>query len=169
MKQSEIWRPIQGYEGIYEVSDLGRIRRSPDSKPTSRSGPGYVLKNVLNGHGYPNITLCRDGEQRSYGVHQLVCRAFHGPPPFERAEVAHGDGDRRNPRASNLRWATHAENGIDMQWHRACRPFKLVKEEVLEIRRRYQKGNRRELAEEFRVSATTISAIVTRKTFKYLR
>ena len=169
MEHSEIWKPVQGYEGIYDVSSLGRIRRALDSKPTTRSGPGFILKHVLNGHGYPNITLCRDGKQRSFGVHQLVCRAFHGPPPFEGAEVAHGDGDKRNPRESNLRWATHAENGADARWHRSIRPNKLMVEEVLEIRRRYKPGNRRALAEEFRVSATTISAIVTRRTFKHLR
>lgn len=168
VKQRERWRPVVGYERHYEVSNLGRVRRHVNAPRGRGSRRGRILKHVPNGHGYPNVSLCKEGKQYSCGVHQIVCRAFRGPPPFKGAEVTHRDGDKTNPRLKNLRWASHAENGKDMVRHRVARSYKLKPEQVLEIRRRWKPGMRRPLAEEFGVSATTISAIVNRRTFKYL-
>jgi hypothetical protein len=101
---SEEWRDIPGIEG-YEVSSLGRVRTKPK-----------ILKPYLNpSNGYLTIRLGR--RQFNGPIHRLVCLAFHGPPPQERMDVAHGDGRKLNNRAENLRWATRAENFKDAVAH----------------------------------------------------
>ena len=101
------WRDVVGYEGLYQVSSNGHVR-------SLRSGK--FMMPAPDGSGYPVVTLHRKG-QRTERVHVLVCRAFHGPRPSPLHEVAHNDGVRANVAASNLRWATRAENHADMVEH----------------------------------------------------
>lgn len=127
----ENWKPVVGYEGLYEVSDLGRVRRLDTvvEMPPSRRHPdgwtrtvrGGVLRpgkfmQTLHTH-YLSVALCREGRQKTFGVHILVCAAFHGPKPFAKAEVRHLDGDGENNTPDNLRWGTHAENMRDITRH----------------------------------------------------
>jgi hypothetical protein len=101
--QPEHWLPIEGFEGLYEVSDLGRIR-------SKRRDGWKVLVGGRNPDGYPIFGLCRSGRRTCVKLHRVVCRAFNGPPPQPGLEAAHLDGNRANARATNLVWATHAEN-----------------------------------------------------------
>lgn len=121
---AEIWLPVVGWQGLYEVSSLGRVR-SLDRIVTARcrhggtiSYPkkGRILKASPDGKGYPFVTLCGDGQSQER-VHQLACRAFHGPAPTPEHEVAHGDGDKTNASEGNLRWATRADNHKDKALH----------------------------------------------------
>jgi hypothetical protein len=105
---SETWLPVPGYEGRYEVSDLGRVR--------SLLGPGRIMRPVYNRQGYATVLLCLDGTQKRHSIHRLVCHAFHGAP-FEGAQCAHWDGQYANNRADNLRWATRSENTLDSIRH----------------------------------------------------
>lgn len=108
--QNEQWRDVVGYEGIYSVSDLGRIKR--DAPRSSNTGGtcqvGRILKPWL-ARGYPQVHLNRDGEQRAWTIHVLVARAFLGPCPPGK-EVNHEDGVKTNTRLSNFSYATHMEN-----------------------------------------------------------
>jgi NUMOD4 motif/HNH endonuclease len=101
--EPERWLPIEGYEGMYEVSDLGRVR----SLPRFHAG-GRILK---PGHAGPvaNVGLSRDGRSRTYSVHTLVMRAFVGPCP-EGHEVCHGPAGRRDNRLANLSYGTKSKN-----------------------------------------------------------
>jgi hypothetical protein len=106
----ESWLPVPGYEELYEISSIGRLRR----KSASKMAPaGYVMKYRLDVHGYPKYALSKRGKYWTVKAHRLVAIAFLGPPPFPDAQVAHYDGNKENNEVSNLRWATHKENAAD--------------------------------------------------------
>ena len=113
---SETWRPIPGYEGRYEASDLGRIR----SFPTLRT-KGGVRSVHIDREGYPSLKLFLQGKSREQRVHKLVAAAFLGARP-EGQEVLHKDGDRRNPALVNLMYGTRGENNLDQVRH-GTHPF----------------------------------------------
>lgn len=167
----EEWRPIPGYEREYEASNLGRIRSLrriiTNTRNITRPYGGKVL--VQNTFGpMALVTLSKHNHVTTHSVHALVCVAFHGPKPADKALVAHWDGDPLNNRAENLRWATHRENEDDKRRHgreasgERNPAVKLTTEQVAEIRRRYVKkyGAVAALAREFGVSSTQICDIV---------
>lgn len=112
---TEQWRPVEGYEGRYEVSDLGRVRswvrwlREPDATLPRLLTPG------LNAAGYPLVVLYKDGPS-SRTVHSLVALAFLGARP-EGMEVRHLNGDSTDARAINLAYGTSSENNQDIVRH----------------------------------------------------
>lgn len=113
---SERWLPVVGYEGFYEVSDQGRVRRV-----NSRlRGDGLIALN-LDHKGYPKAHLCVEGKRKRHLVHRLVCRAFHGEPP-ENTEAGHRNGIRGDARADNVRWVTRSENNKDTILHGNWKP-----------------------------------------------
>jgi hypothetical protein len=111
---TEEWRRVRR-NPAYAVSNLGRVRRVfPDGKGRA----GGIVPQQIGSHGYPVVRIVPlFGKPKTRLVHRLVCEAFHGPPPFLGAEVAHGDGRRSNPRADNLRWASRIENMADCVLH----------------------------------------------------
>lgn len=116
---SEVWKPIKGYEGFYEVSDHGRVR-SLDRKKAQMSShgtmmekryPGIVLTQNDNGHGYKMVGL-RDstsGKKKNHYIHRLVAEAFI-PNPNCLPIINHLDYDKGNNAASNLEWTTQLDN-----------------------------------------------------------
>lgn len=96
----EEWRSVVGYEGLYQVSDEGRVRRG-----------GRVLKRQHTANGYPVVQLWRDGEPKTCLVHRVVAEAFIGTVP-DGKEVNHRDGDKENATPSNLEYVTRSENSI---------------------------------------------------------
>lgn len=104
----EEWRSVVGYEGIYEVSNLGRVRRSQASK---NSPANFIKSPRLNAQtGYFAVDLKAAGlKKRTVGVHSLVAEAFHGRR-VKGVEVNHRDGVKTHNCATNLEWATDAEN-----------------------------------------------------------
>ena len=117
----EHWKPIKGYEGLYDVSDLGNVRSLPHSVLVTRNGstylspyPGKVLKPVRRQHGYLGVMLYGKGghEKRgfkTFSIHRLVAEAFI-PNPDNLLEVNHLDEDKQNNRADNLEWTTRKGN-----------------------------------------------------------
>lgn len=110
------WRPIEGYEGRYDVSTDGRIR-SWDAKMDAKSGfmPCLMVpqKNKL---GYFTVNLTKDQKAKTAHVHHLVAAAFIGPRP-DGLLVLHGDGDKANNSQGNLRYGTHQDNYQDAVRH----------------------------------------------------
>lgn len=113
----EEWRPVAGYEGFYEVSNLGRVR-SLDRVVNNNGGadvrPGRVLKPHSNKYrrGELSVALCKEGRPLQQKIHRLVAFAF---PEicgewFEGAEVDHINGDPMDDRAENLRFVDHLTN-----------------------------------------------------------
>lgn len=116
---SERWLSVPGWEGFYEVSDLGRVR-SVDREVVGKRGlvrfRGRVLKPIISPRGYPRVVLSRPGTKRWHtDVHLLVMRAFVGPPPVG-MEVLHKDGGvPGDVRLESLRYGTRSEN-IRQMW-----------------------------------------------------
>ena len=108
---TETWKAVAGFEGLYEVSDLGRVR-SLDRTTLTRGGPRHSKGTMLAlhpaGKGYRYVFLKRGGKQYSRGVHTLVARAFNCPGTGP--EVNHLDLDKANNRPGNLEWVTRKEN-----------------------------------------------------------
>lgn len=113
----EEWRPVVGYEGHYEVSDMGRVR-SLTREVQHIDGvwhqkQGRILRQWIGtGNGYSYVSLKQGGTKANWCVHRLVALAFLGPQP-EGQEVCHGNGNRRDARLVNLRWDTHSANMFD--------------------------------------------------------
>lgn len=104
--EAEAWRPVVGYEGVYSVSSLGRVRRDAGGRGARA---GYVLRSTLMKTGYLRVGLVRDGKQETRTVHSLVADAFLGPR-LPGMTVNHRDGDKANPALSNLEYVTYGEN-----------------------------------------------------------
>ena len=96
---NEVWKPVVGYEGLYEISNLGRV------KSLIR---GIIRKQRLN-KGYMYIGLHKDGVEKMCKVHRLVAEAFI-PNPKNKSDVNHKDQVKTNNKLENLEWATRKEN-----------------------------------------------------------
>lgn len=105
LDECENWRDIKGYEGIYMVSDLGRIVRVKKSKGTSGNN---ILTPVKNESGL-YVKLRHNGDDVSKKIHRLVAEAFI-PNPKNKPQINHKDGNRWNNNVMNLEWVTQSEN-----------------------------------------------------------
>lgn len=102
--EQESWKPVVNYEGLYEVSDWGRMKSIP------REGTkGGILKPSSDKWGYIHVNLCKKGKRETYKVHILVMRAFNGKIP-DGKEIDHIDGNPSNNCLENLRCVPHKEN-----------------------------------------------------------
>lgn len=102
---AEVWR--HSHIPGFEVSSHGRVR----------GRAGEILAGFLDADGYPRVSYHENGKTKQVAVHTLVCTAFHGIRPSPAHTVAHGDGERANNKASNLRWATPKEQYADRRRH----------------------------------------------------
>lgn len=110
---TEKWTPVAGYEGLYEVSDQGRVKslgRLIRSKGNGhRNIPERVLKPCMNPNGYAMVALCKDGVIERVGIHRVVAKAFI-PEVEGKPFVNHINAVRNDNRACNLEWCTQKEN-----------------------------------------------------------
>lgn len=116
MSAVEAWRAVPGYEGTYEVSDLGRVRSLDRIKRDGRRWHGRMMRLIPHERGYLTVKLCRDNTCRMWFVHRLVLMAFVGEAPAG-SEARHLDGDSSNAALANLAWGTHSENMLDQVRH----------------------------------------------------
>lgn len=102
---TEVWKPIEGYEGLYEVSNYGNVRR------VFRYGRPYIspCKCKVTKDGYYESTLVKENKPKSIRTHRLVAKAFCENPE-NKLEVNHIDGNKLNNHADNLEWCTSSEN-----------------------------------------------------------
>lgn len=178
---TERWLPVIGYEGLYEVSDLGRVRSldrlvGGPYGPASRIFPGRVLALQINrgSKGYPFVFLYREGRGQHCAVHILVLTAFDRPCP-PGTEALHGPGGKSDASIANLRWGTRSENvGADRlrdgQSNRGEKSgqAKLTWDKVCEIRESRRTGeSSQSISNRFGVSIRNVYMIVNRETWRY--
>lgn len=124
MTAIERWLAIPGYEGFFEVSDLGRVRsidrqivhRNRWGSTTEYRKRGLVLRGFVRRDGYPAVNLKALGASKTFAIHSLVLTAFRGARP-SRMECCHSNGVRADNRLENLRWDTSRANHIDAVKH----------------------------------------------------
>lgn len=180
--KEEVWKDIKGYEGVYQVSNMGRVK-SLDRLVEYKNGKnvpkkGRFLKPDIGKSNYGRVTL-RDGEKsnRSF-VHRLVALEFLGNP-FEgkvlkgKTEVNHMDGNTFNNKLTNLEWVTKEENMLHARENGFTAHGSINGRAILDdrdisvVRRLYDKGvTQQVLSEAYGVSRANISNIVNVKTWK---
>ena len=146
----EIWRPVVGYEGLYEVSNLARVRSLERMAYRKNGTPLHfkaAMKKIqLNSAGYFWTRMTKDGKANNELVHVLVARGFV-PNPDSLPDVNHMDLDPKNCLPGNLEWVTHRQNichardgGRLHGYTNVKRRFKLQPEQVADIRVRISQG-----------------------------
>ena len=109
--QEEIWKDVEGYDGEYQVSNLGRVKSFKVRRGICRRVGGFFLKPAINVHGYLIFQLTKDRKATVYPIHRLVATTFI-PNPENKKTVNHIDGNKKNNSIENLEWATHSENSL---------------------------------------------------------
>lgn len=170
----EEWRVIPGFDGLYEASNLGRIRSWARFGPSTGGSPRREIPLLLR----PRLIRGYEYVYRKGGVGGLVSRlvllAFVGPPPSEGLAAAHQNGDKRDNRPSNLAWMTARDNNLQKREHGTMARgtdthfAKLTEDDVRNIRALAKTVARRELAKRFGVNSSSIGAILTRRTWAHV-
>lgn len=178
---NEVWKAIAGYDGVYEVSSIGRVR-SLDHMVLGRYGgfvrkPGKVLRLKVEKTGYHRVCLRRPGHAFSATVHRLVAETFI-PNQDGLPVVNHKDGDKVNNCVENLEWCTYKQNSIHAiqnslyehsRGESVC-GAKLTESDVISVRNLYADGllSQKAIADQFGIGQDAISLIVNRKRWKHI-
>lgn len=109
MVNIEEWKDIKGYEGMYQVSNLGRIKSLDRKDSRGNFVKGKILKTSLNGKGYRCLKLSKNGIRKPFRVHRLVAETFI-PNPDNLPCIDHINTIKTDNRVENLRWCTLKEN-----------------------------------------------------------
>ena len=172
----EIWKEIEGYDGFYQVSNLGDVKSIGGQIGNAIRKP-RVLKQSLTIDGYPKVRLQRGNEDRTVTVHRLVAMYFV-PNPNNEETVNHIDGNKMNNVFSNLEWTDrsgqmHHAYKLNLKSARVGSSnsnAKLTPKEVRYIRDNYIKGNREygssALGRKFGVTHRVITLIANGETYK---
>ena len=181
----EIWKDINSYEGIYQISNYGRIRsltRYVNCSPDNSFGhilKGKILKQGDNGNGYKYISLKKNGKRKNFYVHFLVAEAFIGERP-RGADINHIDCNKSNNTLKNLEYISRQENinhavknGLLKNRNHAKGEkqgsAKLNNQKVILIRAFFNFGvSNKKLSEIFKIHKATVSNVVLRQTWKHL-
>ena len=170
--EEENWKPVVGYEGFYEVSDLGRVRNIKNRKNTF---VGRIRKPGFDKDGYHQMVLSKPGKRYSTRIHRLVLSNFIGPCP-KGLQINHIDGNKGNNRLDNIEYVTPSENrlhayaiGLQSQRGENNAGSKLTEEDVHKVRARLSAGESQTgIAASLNVSIGAIHGIALNKTWSWL-
>lgn len=178
---NEVWHPVKNYEGLYEVSNMLRVK-AVERFVNGKNGSKVLLKEVvlkgrINRKGYREFNLSKNGKKNLRNLHRILALTFI-PNPLNKREVNHIDGNKLNNNLDNLEWATRKENaqhafktglcvgkrGVKCNW------TKLTEKEVLEIRRLKEEKtmSSKDIAIMYNVAESNINGIFARKTWKHI-
>jgi hypothetical protein len=166
---TETWKPVVGYEGLYEISDCGNIR-------TLYKNPPRLLKPGTGTSGYRYVQLTKDGTYLPKQIHRLVVEAFLGEIPDE---VNHKNGIKTDNRLENLEKATRSENILHRVRVLGIRPIinrgedsgnaKFTETQIRTIRRMYKNGySYSQVAAQFGCTKSAICHIVKRRSWSHI-
>jgi hypothetical protein len=169
----EIWKPLKDYEGLYEVSNMGRVRsliKRGNAKQKIRK-TGFDIRT-----GYITVQLTKNNKPLTKRVHRFVAETFV-PNPMNKPVVNHIDGNKKNNKGSNLEWMTYSENTLHSFKNGLQKKIfgdynyitKIKTQDVLKIRELINLGKtNREIAKIYGVNPSQISRIKTGKRRKEL-
>ena len=164
----ECWETINEYEGLYEISNLGRIRNIRYKN---------ILKPGNHRDGYLKICLSKNNSKRTFQVHRLVALAFL-PKVNGKKYVNHKDGNKKNNNVNNLEWCTRSENqkhayklGLQVPLKGEClKHSKLTEVDIYKIFELSKRGvEQYNLAEMFNVNQSTISRVLNGRRWSHLK
>ena len=172
---NEIFVPIKGYEGLYEISNYGTIVSLPRIDNKGHNLKRRILTRKRYPNGYPFISLCKCGVKQQDSIHRLVAIHFVSNPN-NKPQVNHIDGNKENAYFKNLEWCTIGENsthairtGLRKKLIRVGvenANSKLTPQIAMEIRKSHPLLSYSKLATKYNVTKCTIAAVVTNKTWR---
>lgn len=178
MEIEEIWKDIKDFEGMYQVSNLGRIRsldRVIFNKQNKLLRKCKLMTTSLNSSGYPHVRLSKDGKGTTFRIHRLVAIHFlENPNNYE--IVNHIDSNKTNNKISNLEWCSELDNRLharnifnDTAYGEECNLSVLTEDQVREIRANGKMGlTNAQIGEKYGVSHETIRCILNGKSWKHI-
>lgn len=101
----ELWKDIYGFEGLYQISNLGRVKSFPRNKTK-----GGIMQQMKDKYGYLIISLCKDGKTKNYKIHRLVALHFIPNENLFKTQINHKDENKENNNVDNLEWCTPEYN-----------------------------------------------------------
>lgn len=163
----EIWKPVVGYEGLYEISNKGRVKSLYKYKGTTQR----ILspRDNQNGYHYLSVSLYKNKSSHHKYIHRLVAQAFI-PNPKKKSQINHIDNNTLNNNSQNLEWCTPKENSLHRKKYGrgASRErhgmSKLYEKDIIKIRK--SKLTQEKIASIYNVSRSNISMIKNNKTWK---
>lgn len=166
--KTEQWKDVLNYEGLYQISNIGRIKSFINKK----DGCFSILKQKDN-KGYLKFNACKNGKIKTLSIHRLVAQHFI-PNPDNKPDVNHKKGNKKDNRYWKIEWNTKLENNvhaysIGLKKGRKgiyCNLSKLTNDQISEIKCNPKNLNQRELGEVYNVSQSNISYILSNKTWK---
>jgi hypothetical protein len=180
-RENEIWKDIEGYEGLYQVSTLGRLKRLEYivicKNGRNRKLPTHILNPPILKNGYIIACLRKEGKGKYLLLHRLVASAFL-PNPNNLAQVNHKDGNKKNNNVENLEWVTPQNNIIHAFNNNLMHPAHgikinvghFVEEDIRNIRLKASEGmSQRKIAAEYGVKQNAIWLILNCKTYKWVK
>lgn len=174
----EIWKDIQGYKGLYQVSNLGLIKSLKKTVSHWRGGTSVLKEKTIKPYklktGYLIVQLYKNGNDKRFLVHRIVAKEFI-PNPKNKEQVNHLNGVKTDNRLENLEWCSRSENikHADENNLRVLKgtnnsQSKLTEEQVLKIRSIGKSKTLQEIADLYGVKFQCISKILNRKTWKHI-
>lgn len=179
----EIWKDVVEYEGLYQISSLGRLRSIDkirdgfsykNGKITKRFYKGKIIKQSIIGYGYPSTAIMKNGTYKTVLIHRLVAKAFIENPE-NKLYVNHIDFNTRNNYFENLEWCTAFENIHHTMNHGRNRQLygeenghsKIKNNQIIDIFGMSENGiSQYKIARHYGVHQSTINKILRRITYK---
>lgn len=167
-----MWKDVSGYNGVYKVSDDGKVVRAISCIKAKAKHIGYNDPN-----GYVFVTLSKNNITKKYSVHRLVALHFIGKPPIHKQCINHIDGNKSNNNVKNLEFCSPMENtqhaikiGLIKRSGSDHHKAKLTESDVLKIRNEYKtnKYTQTEIAKRFNVGQVAISLIIRKVNWKHI-
>lgn len=179
MEKEEVWNSVVGFEGLYEISNFGRLISLP-RRVNQRNGKSYltkqrIMKGGLVGNGYLAAIMSKNGVHSSKYFHVMVLEAFIGPRP-QSHDGCHNDGNKLNNSLSNLRWDTRRANHADKDAHGTSNKgerhagAKLEEIDVLKMREMREAGSSfASIAKKFNVATMTAHRAISGKNWSHIK